>query len=38
MHLQEEAASAASAWRQAPKELQGDDNDEFDDYFKGMFP
>ena len=37
MHLQEEAASAASAWRQAPKELQGDDNDEFDDYFKGMF-
>jgi len=25
-------------WRKAPKELVADDDDEFDEYFKGMFP
>jgi len=25
-------------WRTQPKELAEDHNDEFDEYFKGMFP
>lgn len=38
-HVQDkETQEAAAMWRRAPKELVADDDDEFDDYFKGMFP
>jgi hypothetical protein len=33
-----EAEDARAMWRTAPKELAEDHNDEFDEYFKGMFP